>query len=102
MRIAVKIKKITPVREWNDKQTGEVRKCVEVVAEEISADQYKNMYTFEVFDQKADAFKDTISVGDAVTINPSFRVVEREYETKDKRKAVEYKQKVNVFYFSKL
>lgn len=102
MKINVKIKKVVAQREWSDKQTGELRKVVEVIAEEITNDAYKDQYLVSLFDSKADTFNDNFKEGDAVVMNVGFTISERWYTNKQGEQAVELKQRIAGYSITKL
>ncbi|MCR4836898.1 MAG: hypothetical protein K5899_11055 [Bacteroidaceae bacterium] len=102
MKINVKIKKVVAQREWSDKQTGENRKVVEVIAEEITNEAYKDQYLVCLFDSKADVFNDNFKEGDAVVMNVGFTVGERWYTNKEGQQCVEFRQRVAAYSCTKL
>lgn len=97
MKINVKIKKVVAQREWVDK-TGENRKVVEVIAEEITNEAYKDQFLVSLFDSNADKCKE----GDAVVMHVGFVISERWYTNKQGEQAVDLRQKVTGFSISKL
>lgn len=102
MKINVKIKKVVAQREWNDKQTGELRKVTEVIAEEITNEAYKDQFFITLFDSKADAFNDNFKEGDVVSMSIGFMVGERWYTNKEGQQAVEFKQRIVAYSCNKL
>ena len=102
MKLNLKIKNVSAPREWNDKQTGELRKAVTILAEEISNEQYKDSFTIECYDKSADAIIDNFKNGDTIKITVNFHVQSRTYTDKEGKERVFETQRVTGFNPEKL